>query len=526
MIHARRLVAQRCLYGIDRNPMAVDLAKMSLWLSTLARDHPLTFVDHAFRHGDSLVGLSRRQIEAFHWLPDTEPFQAGFEVMRVREHVTRGGGATASRIREAGEEVSDRDLHDSLARRAQRNRRGSALRRPRPRRILRRGKAEAARMQSASSSPPQSRKARPSATSPGWKSNATPTLPSPPSTGSSSSPKSSTARTRASMRSSETPRSRGKNAVAAGNVAELPRLAQGAPRREPRQRGPRGPLLPARLQSRCGIGGALGLIATNTIAQGDTRSSGLRWICEHGGEIYRATKRVKWPGEAAVVVSVLHIAKGGYSGTKMLDGANVDTITAFLFHRGGHADPVRLQANDGKSFQGSIVLGMGFTFDDTDKKGVASPLAEMHRLVEADPHNREAIFPYIGGEEVNTSPTHSHHRYVINFRDYPLRREPSSVSWAEMGEEKREECLRTGRVPHDYPDPVAADWPELLAIIQQRVKPGRLAQKDRGANGQVVAIHSTETGAPRGNCRPGSHTRDFAIRPDRSIFVPARWSSV
>ena len=91
VIHARRLVAQRCLYGIDRNPMAVDLAKVSLWLSTLARDHPLTFVDHAFRHGDSLVGLTRRQIEAFHWLPDTEPFQAGFEVMRVREHVAKSG---------------------------------------------------------------------------------------------------------------------------------------------------------------------------------------------------------------------------------------------------------------------------------------------------------------------------------------------------------------------------------------------------------------------------------------------------
>ena len=64
VIYARRLIAQKCLYGIDRNPMAVDLAKVSLWLSTLARDHPLTFVDHAFRHGDSLVGLTRRQIEA------------------------------------------------------------------------------------------------------------------------------------------------------------------------------------------------------------------------------------------------------------------------------------------------------------------------------------------------------------------------------------------------------------------------------------------------------------------------------
>ena len=101
-------------------------------------------------------------------------------------------------------------------------------------------------------------------------------------------------------------------------------------------------------------GGTLGLIATNTIAQGDTRSSGLRWISEHGGEILPSHQtRYKWPGEAAVVVSVLHITKGGYADSKVLDGTTVDTITAFLFHRGGHADPVRLQANSGKSFQGS-----------------------------------------------------------------------------------------------------------------------------------------------------------------------------
>ena len=51
-------------------------------------------------------------------------------------------------------------------------------------------------------------------------------------------------------------------------------------------------------------GGTLGLIATNTIAQGDTRFTGLRWICENGGAIYDATRRYKWPGQAAVVVSV------------------------------------------------------------------------------------------------------------------------------------------------------------------------------------------------------------------------------
>ena len=128
-------------------------------------------------------------------------------------------------------------------------------------------------------------------------------------------------------------------------------------------------------------------------------------------------------GEAAPEHGAETSSASSFPGTKRLDGEAVETITAFLFHRGGHADPARLAANAGKSFQGSIVLGMGFTFDDTDKKGVASPLAEMRRLIEDNPRNQEAIFPYIGGEEVNTSPTHAHHRYVINFRDWPLRRE-------------------------------------------------------------------------------------------------------
>ena len=66
-LHARRLVAQRCLYGVDKNPRAVDLARLSLWLATLARDHEFTFLDHALKCGDSLVGLTTAQIAATHW---------------------------------------------------------------------------------------------------------------------------------------------------------------------------------------------------------------------------------------------------------------------------------------------------------------------------------------------------------------------------------------------------------------------------------------------------------------------------
>src|SRR5205085_652765 len=56
-IYALRIVAQRCLYGVDKNSLAVEMAKLSLWLLTLAKDKPFEFLDHAIRCGDSLVGI-------------------------------------------------------------------------------------------------------------------------------------------------------------------------------------------------------------------------------------------------------------------------------------------------------------------------------------------------------------------------------------------------------------------------------------------------------------------------------------
>jgi Eco57I restriction-modification methylase len=52
----RRSIAERCLYGVDLNPMAVQLARLSLWLATLAADRPLSFLDHRLQTGDSLLG--------------------------------------------------------------------------------------------------------------------------------------------------------------------------------------------------------------------------------------------------------------------------------------------------------------------------------------------------------------------------------------------------------------------------------------------------------------------------------------
>ncbi len=444
VLHARRIVAQRCLYGVDKNPMAVDLAKLSLWLATLAKDHPFTFLDHALRHGDSLVGLTKKQIEAFHWKPER---QRDFSRAIIADRIAR---ATAYRreIREAAEATPESLLSQKLALADEalnplrfygdlviaaffagsndRQRKGvldesadqlSAYLHDAHKVELRKPLDEARRKLLEGEKPVH------------------------PFHWEIEFPEVFDRENPGFDVFVGNPPFAGKNTLIGGNregyldwlktiheashgnadlVAHFFRRAFDLLRNE----------------------GAFGLIATNTIGQGDTRSTGLRWICRHGGTIYEATRRKKWPGLAAVVISVVHAHKGPYSGPYHLDGRAVPLITAYLFHAGGHDDPAKLEANEGKSFVGSYVLGMGFTFDDTAKDGVANPLSLMHELVAKDPRNTERIFPYIGGEEVNDSPTHSHHRYVINF-----------------GEMTEEEARR---------------WPDLMKIVEEKVRPKRM----------------------------------------------------
>ncbi len=440
VVLARRLIAQRCLYGVDRNPVAADLAKVSLWLATLAKDHALTFVDHALRHGDSLVGLSRAQIEAFHWNPDAPRFQAGLETAHIREQLAKVAELRAQ-IRTANESVADwtlRDIWDEAQFAMGKVRLLGDL-------VLaaffegEKPKDREARRSEYASAVVDGRAEQHRVRLEEWRHVEQPFAPFHwelefPEVFERENPGFDAV--------VGNPPFAGKNTVGAGNMAGYPDWLQ-----EVHAESHGNADLVAHFFRRAfGLvrrGGAFGLIATKTIAQGDTRATGLRWICKHGGEIYCARKRVKWPGLAAVIVSVLHVMKGPFQGRRVFDGRRVDKITAFLFHRGGHDDPARLAANAGKSFQGSIVLGMGFTFDDTDTKGIATPIAEMRRLIEKDPRNQEAIFPYVGGEEVNTSPTHAHHRFVINF-----------------GERGEEECRRR--------------WPDLMAIVEAKVKPERM----------------------------------------------------
>ena len=472
VIFARRLVAQRCLYGVDRNPAAVDLAKLSLWLATLAKEHPLTFLNHALRHGDSLVGLSLAQIEAFHWKGGSP--QMGMEEEQIRRHLRRVR-ELREWIRNAGEDTPDWELrrtwddarHEAgqvallgdLALAAffegKTNKEREELRKGFTGAVLQ-GKADEYR---------------------GWLDGlARGDAPLVPFHWEIEFPEVFERENPGFDVIVGNPPFAGKNTVRAANVQGYPEWLK-----EMHAESHGNADLVAHFFRRAfGLireRGTFGLIATNTIAQGDTRSTGLRWICEDGGEIYRASRRFKWPGQAAVVVSVVHVHRGRWDGVRSLDDRQVPEITAFLFHRGGHRDPARLRANGSKSFVGSYVLGMGFTFDDTDQKGVSTSVAEMRRLVSENPKNQDIIFPYIGGEEVNTDPVQAHHRYVIDFRDYPLRRGELDQSWKGASPRTRGELRRQSVVPLDYDEPVATDWPQLLAIVEEKTKPERDRQK-------------------------------------------------
>ena len=443
-LYARRLIAQRCLYGVDKNPFAVNLAKLSLWLVTLSKELPFTFVDHALKEGDSLVGVSKAEISQ---AIEGAFVQKQMEEPTIQRAMLRGRPDVAAFNSDSRTDADDqhkrqalRELEDATA---YERCVGDLLvaasfqgKNPKDRQELRRiyleptlKTAEAAELKRLLPRPLEQLREGEKGIKPLLWDVVFPDV---------------------------FDRDQPGFDVFVGNppFAGKNTIAEGSPdgildwfkQLHPESHGNAD--LVAHFFRRCfhllRPGGSLGLIATNTIAQGDTRSTGLRWICLNGGTIYAARKRTKWPGVAAVVVSVVHLLKGAYSGVKLLEKRPVERITAFLFANGGHDDPKQLAANAGKSFQGSIVLGMGFTFDDSgpaddETPGIPSPIATMERLIAENPKNAYVIFPYIGGEEVNSSPTHAHHRYVINF-----------------GERSEEECRR--------------EWPELMRIVERKVR--------------------------------------------------------
>jgi len=182
-------------------------------------------------------------------------------------------------------------------------------------------------------------------------------------------------------------------------------------------------------------GGRLGMVATNTMGQGDTRKSGLAVILRQGGVITFAKRFIKWPGAANVEVNLIAIHKPDEKNITtrclpILDGQQVDFISSRLDAE-PESEPVRLRQNEGRAFQGDIVRGIGFVLEKE----------EAEYLLSQDPSNAGCLFHYLNGDDLNSHPEQRPSRYVICFHDWELER--------------------------------AQQYPELLRIVEERVKPER-----------------------------------------------------
>ena len=406
-LYARRLVAQRCLYGVDRNPFAVQLAKLSLWLVTLAREHPFTFLDHALRGGDSLVGLNARQIAAFHWdlkkqtgLWGPAVAKAVGEAQQLREQIERLAETddTAEKLRLLGASEQAMHLvrlvgdavvaaffaHDTDKKRESQRQAYEHVAQQSLGKVLAGGPLEAIAEAMRSAEMPivpfhwqvefPEVFAR---ANPGFDA----IVGNPPFMGGSRISTTNSPRY-SDFLAALFPESHGKSDLVAYFFRRSFDLLR--------------------------LGGAFGLIATNTIREGDTRQTGLRWIRMHHGKIFAATRRKSWPGEAAaVIVSVVHVSLSGSEMVAVLDGKPVPIITAYLMTFGPDENPATLSEMSDLAFSGVNPNGKGFILTSASRES----------FIAADAGNAERIFPFLGSVEMNETPECEPTRFVIAFDD-------------------------------------------------------------------------------------------------------------
>ncbi|MET7839209.1 type IIL restriction-modification enzyme MmeI [Streptomyces sp. NPDC005356] len=439
VVEARRQVIEHCLYGVDINPMAVEMAKLSLWLVSMDPGRPFTFLDDRLVAGDSLLGVTKlEQLEAVHLdvekgdligsaaeidrlvaaLADERRAITSIEgknlesvgekrwrLAKVREHTDRlrligdlvagaalatcASGRVAWYEEEGGERL--RDLFPSAAELARRIAPGAEGERD-PEAVQ---AAEADARQWLASELPEGNLERVPLHWP--------------------------------LEFPEVFLERGGFDAVVGNPPFLggQKLtgAMGEAYREYMvdylAAGRRGSAdlvayFELRVHTLLNGFGQSGLVATNTLAEGDTREVGLDQIVSGGAEIRRAIKSEPWPSASAVLeYCAVWTSKSGA-------GAEAERVLGGAVVPGGISTGLnpatrvtswaeRLESNAGMSFQGAIVLGLGFTLKESEARS----------WIAADEAYADVLSPYLVGRDVNSSPSHSTDRWVINFHDWP-----------------------------------------------------------------------------------------------------------
>ena len=155
--------------------------------------------------------------------------------------------------------------------------------------------------------------------------------------------------------------------------------------------------------------GTLGLIATNTVAQGDTREVGLDQMVDQGFTITRSIQSSPWPATSAnLEYAAVWGTRDSVSDGVLLacDDEPVTRISTLLEPLGSvDGAPERLRENAKIAFQGCVVLGKGFIVEPEEARA----------WIAEDPRNADVLFPYLNGEDLNSRPDTSASRWVIDF---------------------------------------------------------------------------------------------------------------
>ncbi len=420
---ARRLIAERCLYGVDLNPLAVELAKLSIWLVTLAKGRPFGFLDHNLRWGDSLLGIHRLdQLTQLSMNPTGQGQLRLFgqnieravrEAIELRQQLREMPirdirdveamahlDTDARRRLEVPESIADAFIGEVFASGSNGARlesaltsltvqAGQAIDGDRDVLASMRRRSVAALSTDLPSDKPARRPfhwplefpevfARESGGFDGMVGN-------PPFLG-------------------------GKRITGVAGTAFrdwlVSHIAEG-------RRGSADLVAYFFLRAWSLIRneGGFGLLAVNTIAEGDTRQVGLEAMVGAGAVIHAAYPNEPWPGKAAVVTSRVHVHKGKWRGNRSILGRSVVVISAYLSDR-DEWSPMRLRASENVTFQASVVVGGGFVLEEEDAK----------LLLNADAKNADVIFPYVNGDDLNSDPRQRPSRWVVNFWDWPEER--------------------------------------------------------------------------------------------------------
>lgn len=417
---ARRLIAERCLYGVDLNPLAVELAKLSIWLVTLAKGRPFGFLDHNLRCGDSLLGIHRLE-----QLTQLSMNPTGQGQLRLFGQNIERAVLEAIELRQQLREMPIRDIRDVEAM--------AHLDADARQRLDMPGSIADAFIGEVLASGGNC----------AWLENALASL-----TIQAGQVINGDRDVFASMR---------RSSVATLSID----LSIEKPARRPfhwslefpevfaRERGGfdgivgnppfsggrwigrrfgqtyqeylkliRNGVMGSpdlcvyfflRAFSLLGSNGCFGLLATKSITETGSRVVCLDQIIRMAGTVYRGCSRIVWPGNAAVVVSIAWVARSGWQGPKLLDDRTVSAINSALEEDFQIKRPEKLKALKGTFSQGQDIMGRGFELTAEERAD----------LLAADASCEEVIFPLFNGQDLNTMPKLEPYRWVIYFRDWP-----------------------------------------------------------------------------------------------------------